>query len=156
MPASLSSLVDNLSEINKIECKTCMEGENIKSGCDFVGLKNNNLCYKCKECDKIWQKSSLSLVDNLSGINKKECKACIERKRINQNVTLLGYKLSYKCKECNKRLLKPVNELIKKFSRVYRLSKCDLNKFVLLLRKGIYFYKCFYFHYQIKKAFSAN
>ena len=56
MPASLSSLVDNFSEINKIECKTCLEGENIKSGCDFVGLKNNNLCYKCKECEKIWQK----------------------------------------------------------------------------------------------------
>ena len=65
-----------------------------KSGCDFVGLKNNNLCYKCKECEKIWQKSSLlSLADNFSGINKKECKACIERKRINQNVTPLDLKI---------------------------------------------------------------
>ena len=31
MPASLSDLVNNLSEINKEECKACMNGENIKS-----------------------------------------------------------------------------------------------------------------------------
>ena len=52
MSTSLSSLVDSLSEINKEECKTCMTGENIKSECDFIGLRNNNLLYKCKGCEK--------------------------------------------------------------------------------------------------------
>ena len=41
MPASLSSLVDNLSEINKNECKTCMERNNAKSECKFIKFKNN-------------------------------------------------------------------------------------------------------------------
>ena len=30
----------------------------------------------------------LDLVDNLSGINNKECKSCMERKKLNQNVIL--------------------------------------------------------------------
>ena len=70
-----------MSEINKEECKACLNGENIKSRCDFIGLKNNNLHYKCKECRKIWLKPSLSSIANsLSEIDKKECKACIEKK----------------------------------------------------------------------------
>ena len=36
MPSKLSDLVDNLSEINNKVCKTCIEGKNIKSGCDFI------------------------------------------------------------------------------------------------------------------------
>ena len=48
-----------------------------------------------------------SLVDNLSEINKKES----------------------------------VNELIKKFPATYRLCKKDLNKFALLLKKGVYPYE---------------
>ena len=51
MSASLSSLVDNLSEIIKKECKTCMERSNIKSECNFIELKNNRLNYECKECN---------------------------------------------------------------------------------------------------------
>ena len=43
MSTSLSDLVDNLSEINKKECKACMERKNIKSECDFIGFKNNRL-----------------------------------------------------------------------------------------------------------------
>ena len=52
MSASLSSLVNNLSEINKKECKPCRERNNIKSECDFIGIKDNRLNYKCKECHK--------------------------------------------------------------------------------------------------------
>ena len=51
MSASLSSLVDKLSEINKKECRTCMERNNIKSKCKFIEFKNNRLNYKCKECN---------------------------------------------------------------------------------------------------------
>ena len=36
MPSKLSDLVDNLSEINNKDFKTCIEGKNIKSGCDFI------------------------------------------------------------------------------------------------------------------------
>ena len=49
--------------------------------------------------------------------------------------------LSYKCKKCNKKWLKPVNELIKKFASIYQFCNGDLNKFVLLLRKGVYPYE---------------
>ena len=48
-----SSLANSLSGINKKECKACMERKNIKSECDFIGLKNNKLRYNCKECKKI-------------------------------------------------------------------------------------------------------
>ena len=50
MPTLLSSLVDNLSEIYSKECKRCKERKKIKSGCDFVGVKNYKLQNKSKEC----------------------------------------------------------------------------------------------------------
>ena len=43
MPSNLSDLVDNLSEINNKDCKTCMERKKIRSECEFNGLKNNRL-----------------------------------------------------------------------------------------------------------------
>ena len=47
MSSKLSDLVDNLSEINSKDCKTCMERKNIKSECEFIELKNYRLNYKC-------------------------------------------------------------------------------------------------------------
>ena len=82
-----------MSEINKEECKACLNGENIKSRCDFIGLKNNNLHYKCKECGKIWLKPSLSSIANsLSEIDKKNAKHAL-KKRSNQNADLLDLKI---------------------------------------------------------------
>ena len=82
MPTLLSDLVDNLSEINKEEWKACLSGKNIKSECDFIRHKNNNLCFKYKNCERIWLIPSLScIVNRISEINKKECKACMERKK---------------------------------------------------------------------------
>ena len=40
-----------------------------------------------------------------------------------------------------KRLLKPINELIKNCPNVYQFCNGDINKFVLLLRKGVYPYE---------------
>ena len=40
-----------------------------------------------------------------------------------------------------KRCLKPINELIKKFPNVYQFCNGYINKFVLLLRKGVYPYE---------------
>ena len=51
MSTSLSSLVDNLSEINKKEWKKCMEKNNITSECNFIRFENNRLNYKCKKCN---------------------------------------------------------------------------------------------------------
>ena len=49
MPVSLSDLVDNLSEISKIDCIVYKEKKK-KSVSKLIGLKNNKLKYKCKEC----------------------------------------------------------------------------------------------------------
>ena len=43
MLASLSSLADNLSEINKKECKSCKKREKISINCKYVNCKNINL-----------------------------------------------------------------------------------------------------------------
>ena len=42
-----------------------------------------------------------------------------------------------RCKECEK----IIDGLIKKFSSIYQFCTGDLNKFILLLRKGIYPYE---------------
>ena len=49
--------------------------------------------------------------------------------------------LHYRCKKCKKRCTKSKDGLIKKFLRIYKFCKGDLNKFVLLLRKGVYPYE---------------
>ena len=51
IPSELSNLVDNLSEINNKDWKSCIERKNIKSECEFIGLKNNRLNYRCREYD---------------------------------------------------------------------------------------------------------
>ena len=57
---------------------------------------------------------------------------------------LIGVKnnrLHHKCKECNDESYKSITELIKKFSNTYRFCNGDVNKFILLLRKGVCPYK---------------
>ena len=59
MSTSLSELVDNTSGIFKSEeCKSCIEKMKINSECCFVGLKNNRLIYRCKECKEEWKKTN--------------------------------------------------------------------------------------------------
>ena len=48
MRSKLSDLLDNLSEIIKIPKHAWRE--KIKSECEFTGLKNNRLNYRCIEC----------------------------------------------------------------------------------------------------------
>ena len=52
MSTSLSSLVDNLSEIYKKECKVCEERRKFKSVYNSIGLENNKLNYECKTYKK--------------------------------------------------------------------------------------------------------
>ena len=75
MPTSLSDLADNLSEINKKECKACMERKNVRSGCDFIEFKNNRLNYKCQECGKRCFKSTNRLIKKFP-IVYQFCKFC--------------------------------------------------------------------------------
>ena len=84
------------------------------------------------------------LNDNLSEINNKDCKTCVERKNIKSECDFIGFKnnkLNYTYKECKETSTKPINGLIKKFPRMYQFCNGDLNKFVLLLRKGVYPYE---------------
>ena len=84
---------------------------------------NEAIIYKIKFIDTFrFMRSSLSnLVDNLSEINIKDCKKCVDKK------------LENRCKECNK----SISDLIKKFPNSYKFCKNDINKFTLLLRKGV-------------------
>ena len=68
----------------------------------------------------------------------------MERKNIKSECDFTEFKnnrLNYKCKECRKRCFKSINGLIKKFPIAYQFCKDDLNKFVWLLRKGVYPYE---------------
>ena len=91
MQSKLSNLAYNLSEINIKDCKTSMERKNIKSEFEFIGLKNNRLNYRCKDCNGTSNKS--------------------------------------------------INNPIKKFPRMYKFSKGNLNGFVMFLRKGVSLYE---------------
>ena len=90
--------------------------------------------------------TSLSeLVDNLSGkiFNCIECKKCLEREKINSKYCfdkLKNGRLIYRCRECKEKWEKSIEGLTKKFSSIYQFFNNDLNKFVLLLRKGVYPY----------------
>ena len=65
--------------------------------------------------------------------SEKNCKSEYEFKGVKNN------KLC-DCKKCRKEQLKPKNGLIKKFSNIYEFCNGDINKFILMLRKGVYPY----------------
>ena len=86
--------------------------------------------------------SSLSkLADNLSeGIHNNKCSDCesnLDYIKIKKNEKLL-----LKCFNCNIYYKKKFNkDLMKKFKNTYSFCNSDLNKFILLLRKGGYPYE---------------
>ena len=107
---------------------------------------SKKITYKLKFIDSYrFMSTSLSnLVDNVSGVYDKECKECMERKKIRLNCEYIGFKngrLNHKCKECKKSWTKIANESIKNFPTLYKFCNGDLNKFFLLLRKSIYPYE---------------
>ena len=60
---------------------------------------------------------------------------------IKSECELIGFKnnrLNYRCKGCKGTSTKSITELLEKFPRMYQFCNGDLNKFVLLLRKGVY------------------
>ena len=88
--------------------------------------------------------SLANLTDNLSEINNKDCKKCMERDKIKPECQYIKYnknKLIYKCKKCNDKSYKSVYDLTERFANTYQFCNKDLNKFMLLLRKGVYPYE---------------
>ena len=85
--------------------------------------------------------TSLSkLVDNLSeGLHNNRCvycKSCLDYMKTKNE------KLILRCFSCNMNYEKDFNkELIKRFANTYNFCNGDLNKFILLLRKGVYPYE---------------
>ena len=80
------------------------------------------------------------LVDNLSERlhNNKclNCKSCLDY------IKPKNEKLILKCFNCKKYYEKDFNkELIKRFASTYEFCNKNLNKFILLLRKGVYLYE---------------
>ena len=96
-----------------------------------------NISYKIKVIDSArFSASSLSnLVDNLTeGIHKIICKDCD---------CFLDYEtdnlIKYSCLSCNKDYSNKLDEkFFKKFRNTFKFSNNDINKFILLLRKGVY------------------
>ena len=87
--------------------------------------------------------ASLSdLVDNMSGIfNSIKCKSCMEKIKINLECCFVGLKsnrLILRCREYKEKYKRPIEGLIRKLPSMYQFCNGDLNKFILLLRKGVY------------------
>ena len=118
--------------------------------------KDLEITYKTKFIDSYrFMSSSLSkLVDNLSeGTHKNKCADCksnLDYVRITtarptaafSSLERKNEKLLLKCFNCDSYYKKKFNkDLIKKFKNTYSFCNNDLNKFVLLLRKGVYPYE---------------
>ena len=81
-----------------------------------------------------------SLVENLAeGIHKVKCKDCdcfLEYESVKDNL------VKYKCLSCNKDYSNKLDEndekLKKRFKNTFKFPDNDINKFILLLRKGVY------------------
>ena len=85
--------------------------------------------------------TSLSkLVDNLTeDIHYDKCVDC---KSDLTYMKVMDETLIFRCFNCKKNYKKEINnELIKRFASTYKFSNNDLNKFVMLLRKGVYPYE---------------
>ena len=105
--------------------------------------KDIEITYKIKFIDSYrFMAMSLSkLIDNLSeGIHNNKCVDC---KSCFDYIKTKSEKLIFECFNCKQRHRKKFNkELIKRFASTYEFFNKDLNKFILLLRKGVYPCEC--------------
>ena len=101
--------------------------------------KNMDITYKVKFIDSYrFMATSLSnLVDNLTdNIHNDKCVKCKSNLCF---VRAMNETLLFKCIDCEKEYEKGFNkELLERFSNTYEFCGNDLNKFLILLRKGVY------------------
>ena len=101
--------------------------------------KNLEITYKIKFIDsfRFMSSSLFKFVDNLSeGIHNNKCADC---KSNLDYIKTKNEKLILECYNCKQRYRKKFNkDLIKKIKNTYSFCNNDFNKFVLLLRKGVY------------------
>ena len=104
--------------------------------------KDIEITYKIKFVDSFrFMATSLSkLVDNLTeGIHNDKYIKC-KSNLCYMKVTDKKYR--FRCFDCKKNYEKKINkELVERFSNTYEFCDKDLNKFVMLLRKGVYPYE---------------
>ena len=104
--------------------------------------KDMEINYKIKFIDSFrFMATSLSkLVDNLTeGIHSNKCIKC---KSNLCYMKVMGETLIFRCFNCKKNYKKEINkELVERFSNTYNFCNNDINKFVMLLRKGVYPYE---------------
>ena len=147
------SIIKELAE--KFEGEVQCLGENIEKHITFSvpikkkTMKNGNgndkitkILYKIKFIDSYIFMSTLlsNLVNNLSeGLHNDkciDCKSCLDY------MTTKDEQLIFRCFRCKKNYEKNFNkELIQRFANTYEFCNGDLNKFILLLRKGVYLYE---------------
>ena len=104
--------------------------------------KDMEITYKIKFVDnfRLMATSLSKLVDNLTeGIHNDKCINC---KSDISYMKAIDETLIFRCFNCKKNYEKEINkELIERFSSTYEFCDKDLNKFIMLLRKGVYPYK---------------
>ena len=104
--------------------------------------KDIEITYKIKFIDSYrFMATSLSkLVDNLTeDIHGDKCVDC---KSDLSYMKVIDEALIFRCFNCKRNYKKEINkELIKRFASTYKFCNNDLNKFVTLLRKGVYLYE---------------
>ena len=100
------------------------------------------ITYKIKFIDSYrFMATSLSkLVDNLSegSHNNRcvDCESCLDHMKI------IDDNLIFRCFSCKKNYEKDFNkELIERYANTYKFCNNDLNRFIMLLRKGVYLYE---------------
>ena len=100
------------------------------------------ISYKIKFIDsfRFMSSSLLSLVDNLfEGIYSDKCTDC---KFYFDYMVTKDVQLIFRCFECKNDFKKDSDkELIKRFTNIYEFCNEDINKFILILRKGVYPYE---------------
>ena len=108
-----------------------------------IDNRDLEITYKIKFIDsyRLMSSSLSKLVYNLSeGIHNNKCSDCesnLDYIKIKKNG-----KLILKCFNCNIYYKRKFNkDLMKKFKNTYSFCNNDLNKFILLLRKGVYPYE---------------
>ena len=107
-------------------------------------IENKDIEITCKikfnDSYRFMTMSLSKLIDNLSeGIHNNkcvDCKSCLDY------IKTKNERLILKCFNCEQYYKKKFNkELIKRFASTYEFCNKDLNKFILLLRKGVYPYE---------------